>query len=154
MHAAPSYGLMIRNHKSYRASGVPPAISSEFRPHIVPKSQIWRVFQPMDTDVAICILVRSFCSGTFCWSCTTELIEIFYPGEAGCLQPPPMRRDDQAGGWADSAGTADLSACLYSVIGPRMCRNRGGRERRPRGAPGMAIYLLAARRGSDRRRVP
>ena len=29
---------------------------------------------------------------------------------------------------------------------PRMCRNRGGRERRPRGAPGMAIYLLAARR--------
>ena len=38
--------------------------------------------------------------------------------------------------------------------GPRMCRNRGGRERRPRGAPGMAIYLLAARRGSDRRRVP
>ena len=65
-----------------------------------------------------------------------------------------MRRDDQAGDWADSAGTADLSACLYSVIGPRMCRNRGGRERRPRGAPGMAIYLLAARRGSDRRRVP
>lgn len=35
-----------------------------------------------------------------------------------------------------------------------MCRNRGGRERRPRGAPGMAIYLLAARRRSDRRRVP
>ena len=31
---------MIRNHKSYRASGVPPAISSEFRPHIVPKSLI------------------------------------------------------------------------------------------------------------------
>lgn len=57
-----------------------------------------------------------------------------------------MRRDDRAGGWADSAGTADLSACLYSAIGPRMCRNRGGRERRPRGAPGMAIYLLAARR--------
>ena len=27
-----------------------------------------------------------------------------------------------------------------------MWRKRGGRERRPRGAPGMAIYLLAARR--------
>ena len=35
-----------------------------------------------------------------------------------------------------------------------MCRKRGGRERRPRGDPGMAIYLLAARRRSDRRRVP
>lgn len=35
-----------------------------------------------------------------------------------------------------------------------MCRKRGGLERRPRGDPGMAIYLLAARRRSDRRRVP
>ena len=38
MCTPPSYGLMIRNHKSYRAGGVPPAISSEFRPRIVPKS--------------------------------------------------------------------------------------------------------------------
>ena len=45
---ADRYGLMIRNHKSYRASGVPPAISSEFRPRIVPKSPFCPLFWQTD----------------------------------------------------------------------------------------------------------
>ena len=66
-----------------------------------------------------------------------------YPFPCVLLAPFRMHGHQLGSGRARFRG--DIRARPLPVP-PRMCRNRGGLERRPRGAPGMAIYLLAARR--------
>ena len=76
---------------------------------------------------------------------------------SGGSQPEAPGRGGPLGRGAAGLGAAAHPRLVGGRRRPRpawLCRKRGDAIRRPRGAPGMAIYLLAARRGSDRRRVP